>query len=115
MVQLLHSPDYWFCPEGATTRRQWHKTFQCGINDRKVLPCGHSKEGNDPYEEIKELPEELEMDKPYETADKITKAFSYYIHVVRAWVDYDIEYVCRGGVWQPVGGPYMRHGSDDLG
>lgn len=108
-------------PEGATIRWQWHRTFQCLIKDKKVLPCGHSKEGNDLYEDIKELLEDLEMDKPYETAEKMAKAFStakafsYAIHVVRPWVDYDIEYVCRGGVWQPVGGLYMRHGTDDLG
>lgn len=108
-------------PEGATIRWQWHRTFQCEIKGHKVLRCGQTKESDDLYDDIKELLEAFELDKPYKTAEKmakafsVAKAFSYSVHVVRAWVDYDIEYVCRGGVWQPVGGLYIRHGTDNLG
>lgn len=108
-------------PEGATVRWRWHKTFACEIDDRKVLPCGHSKEGNDVYEKIKELLEELELDKATDIGEKMAKAFStskmfsYSIHVIRKWVDYDIEYKCVNGKWQSTGGMYVRHGTDDLG
>lgn len=108
-------------PEVATTRWRWHKTFACEIDERKVLPCGHSKEGNDVYEKIKELLEELELDKATDIGEKMAKAFStskmfsYSIHVIRKWVDYDIEYKCVNGKWQSTGGMYVKHGTDDLG
>lgn len=108
-------------PEGATIKWRWHKTFACEIDDRKVLPCGHSKEGNDVYEKLKELLEELELDKATDIGEKMSKAFStaktfsYSIHVIRKWVDYDIEYKCVNGKWQPTGGVYVKHGTDDLG
>lgn len=108
-------------PEGATVKWRWHKTFACEIDGRQVLPCGHSKEGNDVYEKIKELLEELELDKATDIGEKMAKAFStaktfsYSIHVIRKWVDYDIEYKCVNGKWQPTGGVYVKHGTDDLG
>lgn len=108
-------------PEGATIKWRWHKTFTCEIDDRQVLPCGHTKEGNDVYEKIKELLEELELDKATDIGEKMAKAFStaktfsYSIHVIRKWVDYDIEYRCVNGKWQAVGGVYVKHGTDDPG
>ncbi len=108
-------------PEGATIKVRWHKTFPCEIDARKVLPCGHSKEGNDVYEKIKELLEELELDKATDIGEKMAKAFStaktfsYSIHVIRRWVDYDVEYKCVNGRWQSTGGVYVTHGTDDLG
>jgi hypothetical protein len=108
-------------PEGATIKWRWHKTFPCEIAERKVLPCGHSKEGNDIYEKIKELLEELELDKGTDIGEKMAKAFStaktfsYSIHVIRKWVDYDVEYKCVNGKWQSTGGVYVKHGTDDLG
>jgi hypothetical protein len=107
-------------PEGATIKWRWHKTFPCEIAERKVLPCGHSKEGNDIYEKIKELLEELELDKGTDIGEKMAKAFStaktfsYSIHVIRKWVDYDVEYKCVNGKWQSTGGVYVKHGTDDL-
>ncbi|MFN8289470.1 MAG: hypothetical protein U0U70_04390 [Chitinophagaceae bacterium] len=108
-------------PEGKTITWRWHKTFPCEIDDRKVLPCGHTKEGNDIYEEIKKLLEELELDKATDIGEKMAKAFSssklfsYSIHVIRKWVDYDISYKCVNGKWQATGGVYVKHGTDDLG
>ncbi len=108
-------------PEGATIKWRWHKTFACEISERKVLPCGHSKEGNEVYEKIKELLEELELDKATDIGEKMSKAFStaksfsYSIHVIRKWVDYDIEYKCVNGKWQPVGGVFVKAYFDDLG
>lgn len=108
-------------PEGGTTWNRWHKTFICQIDDRKVLPCGHSKEGNDVYEKLKELLEELELDKATDIGEKMAKAFStaktfsYSIHVIRKWVEYDIQYKCVNGKWQPIGGVYVKIGTDDLG
>ena len=108
-------------PEGSSIKWRWHKTFACQIDERKVLPCGHSKEGNDVYEKLKELLEELELDKATDIGEKMAKAFStaktfsYTVHAIRKWVDYDIEYKCINGKWQPVGGVYVKHGTDDLG
>ena len=31
------------------------------------------------------------------------------------WVDYDIDYKCVNGKWQPLVGVYVKHGTDDLG
>ena len=107
-------------PEGKTIKWRWHKTFICEIDGRKVLPCGHTKQGNDVYEKLKELLEELELDKATDIGEKMAKAFStaktfsYSIHVRRKWVDYDIEYKCVNGKWQPIGGVYVKHGTDDL-
>jgi hypothetical protein len=70
---------------------------------------------------IKELLEELELDKATDIGEKmamafsIAKNFSYSIHVIRKWVDYDIEYKCVNGKWQPVGGDHVKHGPEDLG
>jgi hypothetical protein len=108
-------------PEGATIKWRWHKTFTCEIDDRKVLPCGHTKESSEILDKIKELLEDAELDKATDIAEKMSKAFStaktfsYSIHVIRKWVDYDIEYKCINGKWQPVGGVYIKHGTDDLG
>lgn len=108
-------------PEGKTIKWRWHKTFACEIAERKVLPCGHTKEGNDIYEKIKELLEEAELDKATDIGEKMAKAFStaktfsYSIHVIRRWVDYDVEYKCVNGKWQSTGGVYVKHGTDDLG
>jgi hypothetical protein len=108
-------------PEGATIKWRWHKTFACEIDDRAVLPCGHTKASSEVLEKIKELLEEAELDKATDIAEKMSKAFStsktfsYSIHVIRKWVDYDIEYRCVNGKWQPTGGVYVKHGTDDLG
>ena len=65
--------------------------------------------------------EELELDKATDIGEKMAKAFStaktfsYTVHAIRKWVDYDIEYKCINGKWQPVGGVYVKHGTDDLG
>jgi hypothetical protein len=108
-------------PEGKTVTWRWHKTFACETDDRKILMCGHTKEGDDVIEKLKELLKELEMDKASDISEKMAKAFStaktfsYSIHVIRKWVDYDIYYKCVNGKWQSYGGVYIRHGTDDLG
>ena len=108
-------------PEGKTITWRWHKTFKCEIDDRKILMCGHTKEGDDVLEKLKELLKELEMDKASDISEKMAKVFStaktfsYSIHVIRKWVDYDIYYKCVNGKWQPYGGVYISIGTDDLG
>lgn len=108
-------------PEGSTTKWRWHKTFKCEIIDRKILRCGFTKEGDEVYDKIKELLEKAELDKATDIAEKMAKAFStakafsYSIHVIRKWVDYDIEYKCINGKWQPIGGVYVKADHDDLG
>ena len=108
-------------PEGKTITWRWHKTFKCEIDDRKILMCGHTKEGDDVLEKLKKLLKELEMDKASDISEKMAKAFStaktfsYSIHVIRKWVDYDIYYKCVNGKWQPYGGVYINIGTDDLG
>jgi hypothetical protein len=107
-------------PEGKTITWRWHKTFACEIDARKVLMCGHTKEGADVLEKLKELLKELEMDKATDISEKMAKAFStakmfsYSIHVIRKWVDYDIYYKCVNGKWQPYGGVYILHGTENL-
>lgn len=108
-------------PEGKMVTWRWHKTFVCEIVGRKVLPCGHTKEGNEVYEKLKELLEELELDKATDIGEKMAKAFStaktfsYSIHVIRKWIDYDIYYKCVNGKWVAYGGVYIKADYDDLG
>jgi len=108
-------------PKGATIKWRWHKTFKCEIIERKVLRCGFTKEGDEIYDKIKELLEKAELDKATDIAEKMAKAFStakafsYSIHVIRKWVDYDIEYKCINGKWQPIGGVFVKADHDDLG
>ena len=35
--------------------------------------------------------------------------------MIRKWVDYDIEYKCLNGKWQPIGGVFVKADHDDLG
>ena len=89
--------------------------------ERKVLRCGFTKEGDEIYDKIKELLEKAELDKATDIAEKMAKAFStakafsYSIHVIRKWIDYDIEYKCLNGKWQPIGGVFVKADHDDLG
>lgn len=108
-------------PEGKTVTWRWKRAFICETDETKVLPCGHSKESADLLDKIKELLEEVELDKANDIAEKMSKAFttskmfSYSIHLIRKYYIIDVSYTCVNGKWQPVGGLYISEGIDDLG
>lgn len=108
-------------PEGKTITWRWKRAFTCETDESKVVPCGHTKQSADLLDKIKELLEEVELDKANDIAEKMSKAFttskmfSYSIHLIRRYYIIDVSYKCVNGKWQPVGGLYISEGTDDLG